>query len=143
MEKFAIGCDHAGFELKQEIFNYIESRGIAVKDYGTYSNERADYPDFAHGVASAIEEGKHELGVLICGSANGIAMTANKHQGIRCAICWIPEIAALAREHNDANIIALPARFISIKTAIKCLDSFLNSSFQGGRHSSRVDKIRC
>ena len=143
MNKIAIGSDHAGFELKTSLVKYLEGKGFEVKDFGTYSEDRADYPDFAHPVADAVERGEFERAVLICGSANGISMTANKHQGIRCAICWQPEIATLARAHNDANIIAFPARFIDVSTAEQCLDNFLSTSFEGGRHSGRVEKISC
>ena len=143
MKKIAIGSDHAGFELKSILINYLEQQGFEVKDFGAYSSERADYPDFAHPVSEAVEKGEFEKAVLICGSANGISMTANKHQGVRCAICWQPEIATLARAHNDANIIAFPARFIEIDVAKQCLDNFLSTQFEGGRHAGRVDKISC
>lgn len=143
MKKIAIGSDHAGFELKSHIISYLKSKNYEVKDFGTYSDDRTDYPDYAHSVARAVEDGLYEQAVLICGSANGISMSANKHQGIRCAICWIPEIASLARAHNDANIIALPARFTSLENAKLCLDEFLTTEFEGGRHAGRVDKISC
>ena len=143
MKRIAIGNDHAGFELKTEVVNHLKSLGYDVKDFGTYSSERADYPDFAHAVASSIENGEFKIGILICGSANGISMAANKHQGIRSAVCWNREIASLARLHNDANILALPGRFISIEEALACVDVFLNTDFEGGRHSARVDKIKC
>jgi ribose 5-phosphate isomerase B len=143
MKKIAIGSDHAGYSLKQSLVTYLESIGYKVVDFGTHSEERADYPDFAHPVAQAIERKEFEFAVLICGSANGISMSANKHQGVRCAICWKPEIATLARAHNDANIISFPARFISLEDAKKGLDEFLKTEFEGGRHSGRVDKISC
>ena len=143
MKKIAIGSDHAGYELKTALVKYLESIGYEVADYGTHSEERADYPDFAHPVAEAIERKEFEFAVLICGSANGISMTANKHQGVRCAICWKPEIATLARAHNDANIISFPARFISLEDAQNGLKEFLNTEFEGGRHGGRVDKISC
>lgn len=139
----AIGCDHAGFELKKFIRTYILSKGYNVQDEGCYSEERADYPDHAHRVATAVLEGKSKLGILICGSGNGINMTANKHKGIRSALCWNHEIAALARQHNDANIMALPARFISQDEACKCVEAFLREQFEGGRHADRVKKIDC
>lgn len=114
-----------------------------LKDFGTYSNASADYPDFAHPVASAVESGEFDLGILVCGSANGVAITANKHQGIRAAICWTVELAELARKHNDANIVCIPARFISIDEANKIVAAFLNTDFEGGRHATRVGKIAC
>lgn len=143
MKKIAIGSDHAGYGLKTSLVKYLESKGFEVVDYGTHSEERADYPDFAHLVAEAIEKKEFEFAVLICGSANGISMSANKHSGVRCAICWKPEIASLARAHNDANIISFPARFISLEDAQAGLDEFLNTEFEGGRHAGRVDKISC
>ena len=128
-----IGSDHAGFHLK----------GFEMKDVGCSSEQSVDYPDFAHPVAAIVEENKDSKGILICGSGNGISMTANKHQGIRAAICWTEEIAELARLHNDANILVLPARFITLEEAIKIVDVFFNTSFEGGRHQNRVDKISC
>lgn len=141
--KIAIGSDHAGFELKEKLKNYLQKKGFELKDMGTYSADRADYPDFAHPVATAVEEKKADMGVLICGSGNGVNMTANRHHGVRSALCWNAEIAQLARLHNDANIIALPARFIDEKEAEKCLDVFFSTSFEGGRHTDRVKKIEC
>jgi len=143
MKKLAIGNDHAGFELKKEIVKYLKSTGYEIDDFGNFSKDRADYPDFAHLVSNAVENGEYELGILICGSANGISMAANKHKGIRAAVCWKKEIAELARLHNDANIIALPARFIDMVEAKDCIDVFLNTKFEGGRHKTRVDKISC
>ena len=143
MKKIAIGSDHAGFKLKTSLVKYLESIGYEVNDYGTHSEERADYPDFAHPVAKAIENKEFEFAVLICGSANGISMAANKHNGVRCAICWKPELATLARAHNDANIISFPARFITLEDAQNGLNNFLNTDFEGGRHAGRVDKISC
>lgn len=143
MKKIAIGNDHAGFELKTYLVKHLSNLGYEVKDFGSYNSERADYPDYAHKVSQSIEGNEVDLGILICGSANGIAMSANKHQGIRAAICWNEEISQLARLHNDANIIALPARFISPEEAIKCVDTFINTSFEGGRHEMRVKKISC
>lgn len=143
MEKIAIGADHAGFEYKELLRKWLEKNGYPVKDFGAFSSESADYPDFAHPVAAAVEKKESDLGVLICGSANGVAITANKHQGIRAAICWNEELASLARQHNNANVLCLPARFIDIKLAEKILDRFLHSSFEGGRHERRVTKMSC
>lgn len=143
MEKIAIGADHAGFEYKEQLKKWLDQKGYATKDFGTYSSESADYPDFAHPVASAVEKNEFDLGLLICGSANGVAMTANKHQGIRAAICWKEELAETARTHNNANVLCIPAKHISIELAEKILDKFLHSTFEGGRHGRRVDKISC
>lgn len=143
IQKIAIGGDHAGFLLKESVLKWLQTKGHEVKDFGAYSTESADYPDFAHAVATAVESKAYDLGIAICGSANGVAMAANKHQGIRAAICWTEELATLAREHNDANVLCLPARFISEGDALKILDRFLHSSFEGGRHARRVDKICC
>lgn len=137
-----IGSDHAGFELKEEIKKVFTKEGYTFKDYGCYSEESIDYPDFGHPVASHVEE-NNGLGILICGSGNGINMTANKHQGVRSALCWKKEIAILAREHNDANIITLPARFIKTVEALEIVSLFLTTEFEGGRHQRRVDKIKC
>lgn len=142
-ENIAIGSDHAGFELKEYLITYLKSQHINVKDFGPKSSERTDYPDYAHPVANYIEENKNWLGILICGSGNGINMTANKHKGIRSALCWKQEIAELARLHNNANILVLPARYISEEEAIKCVDVFFNTEFEGGRHIDRVNKIAC
>lgn len=139
----SLGSDHAGFRLKEKIKAYLIKKGIEVTDEGCYSEERADYPDFAHKVAQDVLQKKTELGILFCGSGNGINMTANKHKGIRSALCWNHEIAALARQHNNANIMALPARFISEEEAYKCADAFLFSEFEGGRHADRLQKIDC
>lgn len=141
--KIAIGSDHAGFELKQELINYLNTKQITVNDKGCYSLERADYPDFGHAVALAVLSKEVDLGILMCGSGNGINMSANKHKGIRAALCWNAEIAALARQHNNANILTLPARYITIEEAKQCVDAFLNNSFEGGRHADRVIKIDC
>lgn len=138
-----IGADHAGFSLKEEIKAYFENKGYTFKDYGTYSEDSIDYPDFGHPVATHVEEQENTLGIVICGSGNGINMTVNKHQAIRSALCWTTEIAELARQHNDANIIALPARFISKELAIEMVEAFLNTAFEGGRHQNRVNKIAC
>ena len=141
--KLAIGADHAGFALKSKVITWLEEKGHQVKDFGCYSEDSIDYPDYAHPVAKAVESQEVILGILICGSGNGISMTANKHQGIRCALCWNPEIASLARQHNDANIISLPARFISEEDAIAMISAFITTDFEGGRHANRVAKIAC
>lgn len=137
----AIGCDHAGFEYKEAIKKMLTDAGWQVEDKGTYSADSTDYPDYAHPVANMIEEGKATGGVLICGSGNGICMTANKHQGIRAALCWLEELASLARQHNNANVICLPARYVSIELAEKMVNTFLSTAFEGGRHEKRVAKI--
>lgn len=139
----AIGSDHAGFEYKELLKKHLEKNGHQIKDFGTYSLDSVDYPDFAHPVASAVEKKEFELGVLICGSANGVAITANKRQGIRAAICWMEEIASLARQHNNANVLCIPARFVSSDLAEKITDKFLATPFEGGRHETRVNKINC
>jgi ribose 5-phosphate isomerase B len=138
-----IGADHAGFQLKERVKAHLEAKGYEVKDFGCYSEESIDYPDYAHPVASMVEENENMLGIVICGSGNGINMTANKHQSIRSALCWKKEIAELARQHNDANIIALPARFISEEEGLEMVDVFLSTAFEGGRHQNRVNKIAC
>ena len=143
MKKLAFGADHAGFDLKEHLKKLLEQKGYAIKDFGTYNSESSDYADFAHPVSLAVENKEFDLGILVCGSANGVAMTANKHQGIRAAICWTEELGALARQHNDANILCLPSRFVSVEVAEKIVDKFLNSSFEGGRHARRVGKIAC
>lgn len=142
-QTIALGSDHAGFEYKEKFKHFLEGQGIAVKDFGTHSADSVDYPDFAHAVASAVEEEEHELGILVCGSANGVAITANKHQGIRAAICWTEELAALSRQHNDANVLCLPARFIPYELGERIIKTFLASSFEGGRHAKRVNKMSC
>ncbi len=141
MNKIGICSDHAGYELKEHIVKFLESKGLDYKDFGTYNSNSCDYPDFAHPLAYAVESGECYPGIAICGSGNGISMTLNKHQGIRAALCWIPEIARLARLHNDANILAMPGRFISEDEADKIVEVFLNTSFEGGRHQRRIDKI--
>lgn len=138
-----IGADHAGFQLKERVKAHLEAKGYEVKDFGCYSEESIDYPDYAHPVASIVEENENMLGIVICGSGNGINMTANKHQGIRSALCWKKEIAELARQHNNANVIALPARFITEEEGIEMVDVFLATAFEGGRHQNRVNKIAC
>ena len=142
-KKMIIGMasDHAGFELKEYIKKELFSMGYDVKDYGTHSEESVDYPDYAHPLASDISDGKLRIGVLICGTGNGISMTANKHRNVRCALCWEPEIARLARQHNDANVLAMPRRFISKEKALESVKVFLDTDFEGGRHQRRVDKI--
>lgn len=137
----AICSDHAGFELKSIIEGYLEADNKEYKDFGTYSAESCDYPDFAHPCALAIEAGECYPGIAMCGSGNGIAMTLNKHQGIRAALCWTPELARLARAHNDANVLVLPARFITPVEALAIVDMFLSTEFEGGRHQRRIDKI--
>lgn len=141
--KIAIGSDHAGFEYKERLKIWLEGHNYEFKDFGTYSIDSADYADFAHPVSIAVESREYIFGVLICGSANGVAITANKHQGIRAAICWDDELSSLARRHNDANVVCLPARFISIDLAEKILNTFLHTSFEAGRHEQRVKKISC
>jgi len=143
INKIAIGSDHAGFAYKTILIEYLKSLGYTVTDFGTNSSDSVDYPDFAHPTAHAVESGACDAGVLICGSANGVAITANKHQGIRAAICWEPEIATLARQHNDANIICLPARFTEIALCKEMVKLFMTTAFEGGRHGTRVNKIVC
>lgn len=137
----AVGSDHAGFEYKELLKDFLGKANI--KDFGTHCADSADYPDFAHPVASAVESGEFTFGILVCGSANGVAITANKHQGIRAAICWTEELAELARKHNNANVLCIPARFISTDLAKAITTKFLNTEFEGGRHANRVDKISC
>jgi len=139
----SIGSDHAGYALKSALIPWLESLGYNVTDKGCHSEDSIDYPDYGHPVASDVESNTANVGILICGSGNGISMTANKHQGIRCALCWTPEISALARQHNDANIVALPARFIDLATAKQIVETFLTTEFEGGRHANRVAKIAC
>jgi len=141
--KVSIGSDHAGVEYKSKLITYLESKRYEVENHGTDSEDSVDYPDFAHPVASAVEAGNSDLGILICGSANGVAMAANKHQDIRAAICWNEELAALARQHNNANVLCLPARFISYELAEKITDNFFSNEFEGGRHERRIGKISC
>ncbi|TGD58650.1 ribose 5-phosphate isomerase B [Flavobacterium humi] len=141
--KISIGNDHAGPEYKKAIIEHLENQGHTVINHGTDTFESVDYPDFGHAVASDVENQKADFGIVICGSGNGIAITANKHQGVRAALCWINEIAALARQHNDANIISIPARYTNIKQAVEMVETFLTTDFEGGRHATRVDKIAC
>jgi ribose 5-phosphate isomerase B len=140
--KVALGSDHAGFEYKEKLRELLANK-YDIKDFGTHSKDSADYPDFAHPVSVAVENKDYNLGILVCGSANGVAITANKHQGIRAAICWNEELAVLARMHNDANILCIPARFIDFGLTQKIVDKFLTTEFEGGRHSTRVNKISC
>lgn len=143
MKQIPIGCDHAGFELKQFIINELVKEGYTFKDYGTHSEDSIDYPDFGHPVATHIAQDDALVGIVICGSGNGINMTVNKHSHVRSALCWTNEIAALARQHNNANIIALPARFITQQEALQMVKTFLTTEFEGGRHQKRVEKIPC
>lgn len=139
--KIAIGADHAGFELKEFIKTTLTNENVAFVDFGTQALDSVDYPDFAHPTASAVENGTYDLGIVVCGSGNGVNMVANKHESIRCALCWEPEIATLAKQHNNANMIAIPARFVSKQKAIEIVIAFLSASFEGGRHQKRVEKI--
>lgn len=139
----AIGSDHAGYLYKQSIIHWLKRNGYDVFDAGTHSEESADYPDHVHPVADAVENGEAYLGIVICGSGNGTAITANKHQGIRAALCWNNELASLARQHNDANILSIPARFVPEAVALSMVQTFLETPFEGGRHQRRVDKIKC
>jgi ribose 5-phosphate isomerase B len=139
--KIAIGSDHAGFTYKQQLLQTLKV--AQLKDFGTYGPDSVDYPDFSHPVANAVESGEFDLGILICGSANGVAITANKHQGIRAAICWNEELASLARRHNNANIVCIPERFVSFDSAQKIVETFFTTEFEGGRHANRVGKMAC
>ncbi|NNL16782.1 MAG: ribose 5-phosphate isomerase B [Flavobacteriaceae bacterium] len=139
--KISIGNDHAGTNYKFEIINYLNTQGITVKNYGTNNTDSSDYPDFTHPVAQDVSESKADFGIIICGTGNGANMTANKYKGIRSALCWTKELAVLAREHNNANILSIPARFTSLPQAIEIVKVFLNSKFEGGRHKRRIDKI--
>lgn len=139
----AIGSDHAGFDYKEDLISFLEGKGLKFKDFGAFSKDSVDYPDFAHPVATAVESGDFAFGILLCGSANGVAITANKHQGVRAGICWGEEIAKLVRQHNDANIICIPSRFVREGDAEKMVATFMSTSFEGGRHASRVNKIAC
>ncbi len=140
--KIAICSDHAGFELKETLIEYLKLKNpISIQDFGTYSTESADYADFAHPMASSVESGESDYGISICGSGNGISMTVNKHQGIRAALCWNAEITSLARQHNDANVLSLPARFVTESQAKEMVDVFFNTDFEGGRHLNRINKI--
>ncbi len=140
--KIAICNDHAGYELKNEVVKFLQANGAEeVKDFGCYSTDSCDYPDFAHAMSAALENGEFDFGIAICSSGNGISMTVNKHPKLRAALCWLPELAALARQHNNANVLSLPANFISTETAIEIVKTFFATSFEGGRHERRVNKI--
>lgn len=143
IKRIAIGCDHAGYAYKEAILELLNQRGVEVLDFGTHSPDSVDYPDFVHPVADRVSSGEASLGIVMCGSGNGVAMTANKHQQIRAALCWTPELASLARQHNDANVLAIPVRFIEEETALEMVRVFLDTSFEGGRHANRVNKIAC
>lgn len=142
-QPIAIGCDHAGFAYKEEIIRQLRAEGFQLQDFGTDSRESVDYPDFAHPVASAVEKQEVAFGILLCGSANGVAITANKHQNIRAAICWSATVSKMARMHNDANIICIPSRFVSVELAMEMIWKFIKTEFEGGRHAKRVGKIAC
>ena len=141
--KISIGNDHAGPEYKIAIVQFLESKGHTVINHGTDTFDSVDYPDFGHAVANDVESNKADFGIIICGSGNGIAITANKHQGVRAALCWMKEIASLARQHNDANVISIPARYTNIKQAVEMVETFLTTDFEGGRHATRVNKMAC
>jgi ribose 5-phosphate isomerase B len=141
--KIALGSDHAGFNYKNNLIEELEEEGFEAKDFGPIESDSVDYPDFAHPVAKAVEAGEYDLGILLCGSGNGVAMTANKHEGIRAALCWTEELAELARKHNNANILCIPARFIEYELASDIAEIFVNTEFEGGRHQRRVEKISC
>ena len=141
--KISIGNDHAGVDYKRAIIKHLENKGNTLNNYGTNVLESVDYPDFIHPVAKSVQEGKVDFGIIICGSGNGAAMTANKHQKVRAALCWTKEIAELARQHNDANILSLPARYLSLPQALQMVDVFISTKFEAGRHKNRVDKIAC
>ena len=141
MTTIAIASDHAGFELKSRLIPFLTEKGYQIKDFGTFSQDSCDYADFAHPAAEAVEHGECDFGIAMCGSGNGIQITLNKHQGIRAALCWLPELASLAKQHNDANFLVLPARFVSYEEAVKIVEAYLDASFEGGRHQRRIDKI--
>lgn len=139
----AIGCDHAGFDYKEELKKYLQGLGLAVKDFGAHSKDSVDYPDFAHPVASAVEKGECSFGILLCGTANGVAMTANKHAGIRAGLCWSTQIAEVTRQHNNANVLCIPSRHVSLEVSQQMVAKFMATEFEGGRHAGRVSKISC
>ena len=141
--KIAIGGDHAGYDLKLKVIEKLEKEGHEVKDFGPYSADSCDYPDYVHPLAQAVEAGEFKFGIVICGSGNGVNMVANKYQGIRSGLCWEPELAEMTRLHNDANVLAIPARYISEEKGLAIVHAFINTEFEGGRHQKRVDKIRC
>ena len=138
-----IGCDHAGFEYKTAIVQWLNQKGFQVHDFGTYTTNSVDDPDFAHPTAAAVEKGEVAFGILLCGSGNGVCVTANKHQTVRAGLCWATDVAKLIRLHNDANMICIPARFVSLALAQEMIELFMNTAFEGGRHQNRVDKISC
>ncbi|WP_200975387.1 ribose 5-phosphate isomerase B [Echinicola sp. 20G] len=142
-KKIAIGGDHAGFDYKQQLVSYLTEAGFEVKDFGPFTDASVDYPDYVHPLCDAIESGEFVQGIVVCGSGNGVAITANKHQGIRAAICWNTDLAALSRQHNDANVISIPARFVPYELAQEMVETFLKTDFEGGRHANRVNKIAC
>ena len=143
MKKIGIASDHAGFQLKEYLIGWLGAKGYEVYDYGCPSEESCDYPDFAHALASAVESGEVDGGVAMSGTGNGISMSLNKHQGVRAALCWTPEISALAKQHNNANVLVMPARFISYETVVEITDAWLGETFEGGRHQTRIDKMPC
>ena len=142
-QKIGIACDHAAYDLKEFLVGYLSTKGFEVKDFGTHSEESCDYPDFAHPMAASVEDGTNDMGIAICSTGNGITMTCNHHKGIRAALCWDEPLARLARQHNNANIIGLPANYISAEKAIELVKIFLTTEFEGGRHERRVNKIPC
>ena len=141
MKEIAFASDHAGFDLKNKVKEYVQSLGYETVDFGTDSDASCDYPDYAHPAAEAVEKGECDFGIAMCGSGNGIQMTLNKHQGIRAALCWLPELAALAKQHNNANILVLPARFITEEEGLRIVKAYLEAEYEGGRHQRRIDKI--
>lgn len=141
--KIAIGNDHAATDYKKAIVEKLEKEGVVITNFGTDADDSVDYPDFIHPVAEAVEKDEVDLGIVLCGSGNGAAMTANKHQSIRCALCWNTELSALARQHNNANVLSIPARFVDIDTALAMVDTFLKTDFEGGRHERRINKMMC
>ena len=140
-EIIPVASDHAGYELKQIVIGHLQSAGYEVRDFGTHSADSVDYPDYAHPLGSAVNKGEYRRGIVICGSGNGVQMTVNKYPNVRCALCWTPELAQLGRAHNDANVLSMPARFISTELALQIVDTFLSTEFEGGRHARRVEKI--
>ena len=141
--KIAVGGDHAGFDLKSKVIEKLKENGYQVKDFGPYSKDSCDYPDYVHPLAQQVVNREFHFGIIICGSGNGVNMVANKYQGIRSGLCWKPELAEMTRLHNDANILAIPARYITEEVGLQIVDAFLNTEFEGGRHQRRVDKINC
>lgn len=141
ISKVGIASDHAGYELKQVVKQYLSDKGLAYEDFGSYDDVSSDYPDFAHPLANSIESGECQIGIAICGSGEGMSITLNKHQGIRASLCWLPEIAEITRKHNKSNVLVMPSRFISVETAMAILDKYFEANFEGGRHQRRIDKI--